>query len=556
MFLKNLFTGVSVAHDVVILAAVVVLGFSLGRIQARGIRLGIAGILFSGIFFGHFGFTVSPPILHFVKEFGLILFVYSIGMQVGPGFFASLKKQGLRLNVLAAGIVFVVVLVTVGLIFVARIPVPAAVGLLSGGTTNTPSLGAAQEALKAMVPPGDPLQQFPGMAYAMAYPFGILGIILNIILLRTFFKIDPAGEGEQYQRENAQSGSNLRSLNIEVDNENLDGVPIEDIPVLRSSGVVVSRVMHGGMITVARPDTVLHLHDTIHAVGTPDKLKELRMMVGSVSAIDLKGDIASNITARRIILSRKAMVGKTVDEFCLSGFSDVTVTRISRAGIELTASPGMTLQYGDEILMVGSEEALKKASEVLGDSARQLGMPLLQPYFLGILLGVVVGSIPLSLPGLPVPVKLGLAGGPLLVALCLSRIGHIGRFIFYIPEGANHMMREFGITLFLACVGISSGGHFVETLMKGDGFYWMACATLITFVPLFVVGIFARKVLKLNYLTICGVLSGSMTDPPALAFANSLTKSSATSVAYATVYPLVMILRVVAAQLLIIIFMS
>ena len=545
-----------VAQDVLILALVIALGFSIGQLPIAGIRLGIAGVLFAGILLGHFGFNISAEVLHFIKDFGLILFVYSIGMHVGPGFFSSLKRHGLRLNALAAGIVLMGVLITIGLIFLAGIPVPAAVGLFSGATTNTPSLGAAQEALRSLELTDSTLQHMPGMAYAMAYPFGIIGIILNMILVRALFKIDPAVEAQRYQKDQSAGNSHLTAVNLEVNNENLAGVMLKDIPLLHGGEVVVSRIMHHEEIRVAQPESVLSQGDIIHAVGTQPKLRELKMLVGSVTAIDLKSDVESEITARWMVLSRKAMVGKTIAELSLSSISEVTVTRIIRAGIEFAATAQMELQYGDDILVVGSESALKRLAEALGDSRQELGMPQLQPFFLGILLGIVVGSIPLPIPGVPVPVKLGLAGGPLLVAICLSRVGHIGRMIWYVPESANHMIREFGITLFLACVGLSSGKNFVATITQGDGFYWMLCATLITFVPLVVTAFCARKLLGLNYLSLNGLLAGSMTDPPALAFANAMAKSTATSVAYATVYPLVMILRVVAAQVLVIVFMS
>lgn len=556
MFLLDLLTKPSAAHDVAILASVIALGLGLGRISFGGIRLGAAGVLFSGILFGHFHLTVSHDILHFIREFGLILFVYSVGMHVGPGFFASLKRQGLALNMMAAGIVLMGVLITIGLIFLAGIPLPAAVGLFSGGTTNTPGLGAAQEAMKSLVAAESDLHQLPGLAYAIAYPFGIVGIILNMIFARLMFRIDPAKEARDYQDEQTAGSSKLCSVNLEVENKNLHGVAIKDIPPGASSGAIISRVMHVEEVKVARPETVLFVGDIIHAVGRQSALKELQMLVGSVTAIDLRKDVDSDINARWIVVTRHDMVGRSVGELSISGFAEIAVTRIRRTGIEFTALPNMELQFGDNVLVVGKESSLKRVAELLGDSPHELGVPLLMPYFVGILLGVVVGSIPFYIPGVPIPVKLGLAGGPLLVAICVSRLGHIGRMIFYMPESANQMMREFGITLFLACVGLTSGAKFFSTLTQGEGLYWMAWAALITFVPLFVTMILARKVFRLNYLTLCGLLSGSMTDPPALAFANAMAKSTATSVAYATVYPLVMILRVICAQLMIILLMK
>lgn len=553
-FLVDLFQHQSVAHAVLIFSLVIALGIGVGSIRIFGVRLGVAGVLFSGLLFGHFDLSVEGRILGFVREFGLILFVYTIGLQVGPGFFTALKKNGLRLNVLAALIVLGGVVITVVLQKTGLVPTAAAVGLFSGATTNTPSLGAAQEALRVIpgISPG--ALKLPGLAYAMAYPFGILGIILAMLTIRTLFRIKPDEEAELFQKLQPARPS-LSSVDIMVENENLDGAAVKDIPILKDKDIVISRVMHGENVEVPQRDTKLFLGDIIHAVGPKAKLRELVVVVGSLSPIDLRADVRSDVVTRNVIVTKSAMVGRTIQEVCLSTFKNITVTRVNRAGVELVANPDLTLELADSLLVVGEEVTLKKLAVALGDSSKDLDIPFLAPVFVGIALGVILGKLPIQLPGMPAAIKLGLAGGPLLVAICLSRIGHFGPLIWYMPRSANFMLRELGIALFLACVGLRSGDEFIQTLTAGPGLAWMGWAALITLVPLLAVAVIARLWLKINYLSICGLLAGSMTDPPALAFANAQSKSNATSLAYATVYPLVMILRVVAAQLLVIFLM-
>lgn len=550
----NLLTGESVSHTLFIYSLVITLGIMIGSIPVCGIRLGIAGVLFSGIIFGHFQMSVDQPILEFTRELGLILFVYSIGMQVGPGFFSSLKKSGLKLNLLASGIVLCGFGITAVYILTVFIPAASAVGLFSGATTNTPSLGAAQQTI-AMMPalPGE-TQHLPGMAYAMAYPFGIVGIILAMLLTRFMFKINLANEQASFEKFQIQHTPLLTSIDFCVENPNIDGKRIRELPLLKEEGIIISRVMHADAVTLAKPDTILHLEDIVHAVGPKNKLKSLLVLIGSQSAVNLKADVKSPVVSRRMIVTQGKAVGKSVKEISLSGFTDVTVTRISRSGVEFTASPDLEIQYADTLTVVGAESALDKIARVLGDMPKELGVVHLMPVFIGIAVGIFIGSIPIPIPGIPVPVRLGLAGGPLLAALCLSRLGHIGPVIWYLPKSANFMLREFGIAMFLACVGLSSGKNFLHTLIAGDGLCWIAAGAVITFFPLLLTAVIARVWLKLNYFTICGLLAGSMTDPPALAFANAQSKTNAVSLSYATVYPLVMILRVMAAQILVILF--
>lgn len=577
-WMTKLFAGHGVASTVLILGIVIAAGLALGSVKIKGISLGIAGVLFSGLVIGHYKevFTINQnhEVIEFCREFGLILFVYSVGMQVGPGFLASLRKQGLPLNLMAAAIVLMGAGITLMIAFVGGVPVPAAVGLFSGATTNTPSLAAAGQAIRDLLA-GNPditeearktYETMPGLGYAVAYPFGVLGIIIAMVLMRFVFRIDVHQE-EEALKALAGTTSSLARKNILITNPNIEGKAVQEIPMLghaaggndgnvataSTSGIIVSRLRQGEMINIPRPDTQLHLGDTILAVGTPEELNQLCVILGQESDQDLRS-LPSPIITKRMIVTTKTALGKTIPELEFSRRLGVQITRVSRANVDFTPTKGYTLQYGDTVLAVGEPAALDKVAKELGDSPKTLNHPQMIPIFIGIALGVLLGSWPVNLPGFPAPVKLGLAGGPLLVAIILSRIGRIGPLVWYLPISANFMMRELGITLFLACVGIKSGDRFVATLVQGDGLYWMLLAAAITIVPLLIVGFFARLFLQVNYLSICGLLSGSMTDPPALAFANTVSGSDAPSVAYATVYPLTMILRVVCAQVIVLLF--
>jgi putative transport protein len=565
-WLSGLLWGESVAQAVVVLGLVIASGMALGAIRVFGVGLGIAGVLFTGIFAGQLGLHINPDILEFAREFGLILFVYTIGLQVGPGFFSSLRRHGLRLNLMAASIVLFGAVLAVAISKAGNIRMEAAVGLFSGGTTNTPSLAAAQQALRELVTSQAPtpltpeFQQqldatvtLPGQAYAIAYPFGVIGIILTMLLLRAIFRINTRQESDALRRQQAESTTQLTSLNVEVTNGNLSGREIREIPVLNEPDIVVSRLMHDGHVCVASPEHTVQAGDVLLAVGPSEKLDDMLLVVGKPSDIDLRS-LPSDIVSRRVIVTRRNMVGRSVDELDLLARYGVTVTRVLRAEVELAPMPQLKLQLGDRVQTVGESDAIDKVAAELGDSVKELDHPHLIPVFAGIVLGVIVGSIPIPVPGVPAGVKLGLAGGPLLVSIILSRIHRIGPLVWYLPIPANYALRESGILLFLSCVGLKSGAGFLQTLLKGDGFYWMAMAALITFVPIMTVGLIGRIFSRMNYLTICGVLSGSMTDPPALAYANTLAGPEAPSVAYATVYPLTMILRVVCAQLMVLLF--
>ncbi|HMO03336.1 MAG TPA: putative transporter [Kiritimatiellia bacterium] len=546
----DLLTGHSIAHAVLVLSGVIALGIAIGHIRFFGITLGIAGVLFSGLLFGHFGLTISQEVLEFCREFGLILFVFTIGMHVGPSFFASFRKQGLKLNLLAASIVFLGVAVAVALYYIADLPLSVTVGLLSGAVTNTPGLGAAQQALREGLPDLTNTGELSGMAYAVAYPFGIIGIILTMLLIRAVAKVNLTTESDSFNREQAPHTDKPINYNIEVTNQRLVGQQIRRLAGLVHGEFVISRMLRGEKVMAASADTVLQLGDILHVVCTKENADKLAIVVGDPTAVDVRS-VKSHYTVRKILITHKDAVGKTIGELDLINRYGTTITRVLRAGVELVAHGGVELNFGDQVTVVGDESSLKKVAAELGDSVKQLNLPNILPIFIGILLGVIVGSIPFTIPGVPAPVKLGLAGGPLLVAILLSKIGKIGPVIWYLPQSANLVMREIGITLFLACVGIKSGGKFVETLLVGDGLYWMLLAALITLVPLLVVGFAARYLFRLNYLSLCGLLAGSMTDPPALSFSHQMTGSDAPAFTYASVYALVMFLRILTAQALV-----
>jgi putative transport protein len=548
-----LLDGETAAGAVLVLSLVAALGLALGAVRLRGVGLGIAGVLFVGIAFSHFGVQVAERTREFVRELGLVLFVYSIGLQVGPGFLASLRRHGLRLNLLAAGVVVLGVLAALGLRFAGGIDAPVLVGLLAGATTNTPSLAAAQQALQQALPSASAriaVAELPGLGYAVAYPFGVLGVILVMVAVRLAFRISVANEAADLARSQASEIPPLARVNLEVTNPNLAGMLLEKVPALTGSGIVVSRIWQGGRLQVPRPETRLAPGDVLLAVGTREELDALRVVVGQESNLDLRA-LPSAITSKRLIVTRTAATGRTVADLDFVRRFSVQITRVSRAEVEMSATPGFELQYGDTVLAVGEPADIQKVAAELGDSPKSLNYPHLVPMFVGMALGILAGSVPFSLPGVPAPVRLGLAGGPLLVAIALARIGRIGPLVWYMPISANYVLRETGIVLFLAAVGLGAGGVFVDTLVRGEGLYWMACGVLLTVVPLLLVALVARLALGLNYLTLCGLLAGSMTDPPALSFATAVSGSEDPSVAYATVYPLTMILRVLSAQLLV-----
>lgn len=547
--LHHLTGGNEVALAILVLAIVSVTGLALSALKIREIGLGITGVLFSGILFGHLGWQINEEVMHFVKEFGLILFVFTIGLEIGPGFFASLRDQGLPLNLCAAAIVLGGAALTALLGWILGIAPFASAGLFSGATTNTPSLGAAQQAI-AMIP-GASGKSLPALAYAVAYPGGVLGIICTLLLLKAMFRIQPEQEAKAFVEARRGNSPALRRRTLAVRNPNLDGITLREIPGRHETGIVISRIRTpGGETRVAVGDEVLRRDDLILAVGTEESLGDFQKIVGERSGEDLM-DPSDRIQFRRIVVTRKDPLGKSLRQLALHEAYGVVVTRIQRGEVEMTADGDTRLQFGDTLQVVGNQAGLDQAGEMLGDSRRELGVTHYLPVFLGIVLGVVLGLVPVVLPGLPVPVRLGLAGGPLVAAILLARIGHIGRLVWYMPAGANRALRELGIILFLACVGLKAGSQFLSTLMSPQGAAWLGAGFLITVVPLVTVGAVARILMRMNYVSLCGLIAGSMTDPPALAFANSMVRSDGASVSYAAVYPLTMLLRILCAQLLV-----
>ncbi len=549
----QLFVGHSIAQSVVALSLAIAVGLGIGLIQCKGIRLGVGGVLFSGLALAHFGIRVEREILEFVREFGLILFVFAVGMQVGPGFLESLRRRGLPLNLCAAANVFLGVLVTLAVFRLFNLPMPVAVGLFSGAVTNTPSLSAASQVFREVAPDTalDAISS-AGMAYAAAYPFGILGIILVMLLVKALFRINPERETEQLRELNALLYPPLRTRTFTLRNPDLFGLPLKRLQTLYPDGYLISCITEPGRGLARIPDSETPFCENmlVQAVGTDAQLAELGKHIGPPSSGE-QDDAFHPLESRTILVSRSAAAGKPSSALGLTSESGLIVTRVVRAGAERPAGPDFRPHYGDRLCCLGEPEALDRAEAVLGNSAKALDHPHVLPIFLGILFGVVIGSIPVAVPGLPSGIKLGLAGGPLLVAIFLSRRNNFAGLIWYLPTGANLILRELGISLFLACVGLNSGAGFVDALVRDSGVLWMAAGACITFFPLMAAALLARLVFKYDFPTICGLLSGSMTDPPALAFAMQMLGSDAPSSVYATVYPLTMILRILFAQFLV-----
>ena len=554
--LKNLFEGYpdlwggGVAHSVLILSLVIAFGIMLAKIKVAGGLFGITWILFVGIVFGHFDMTLNEHLLHFMKEFGLILFVYSIGLQVGPGFFSAFKKGGLTLNLLAMLVVFLGVVITIILHFVTGTPITTMVGILSGAVTNTPGLGAAQQAnsdLNGIDAPEIAL------GYAVAYPLGVVGIILSLIALKYILRINTKTEEAEAERGLGHIQElTVRPISFEIRNEAIDGKKIKDIRPLMNRDFVISRVQyHDGQGTeLANSDTVLHLNDKILVISTPKDIEAISVFFGK--QIDMQWEqLDKKLISRRILITKPELNGKMLSQLKIRNNFGASITRVNRSGVDLVAAPQLQLQMGDRVTIVGSELAVSHAEKVLGNSMKRLDHPNLIPIFLGIALGCILGSTPFVFPGIPQPVKLGLAGGPLIVSILISRFGPQYKMITYTTMSANLMLREIGISLFLACVGLGAGKGFVETVIYDGGYVWVGYGVIITIVPLLIAGLVGRYVFKLNYYTLIGVLGGSTTNPPALAYSNDLTSCDAPAVGYATVYPLTMFLRVLTAQILI-----
>jgi len=543
-----------VALSILVLSVVAVIGLWFGGLKLRGVGLGIGGVLFGGLFVGHFtarfGWHLDAHALHFIKEFGLILFVYTIGIQVGPGFFASLKNSGLRLNSLAAAIVILGALTAVLLHFIFDLPLNVFLGIYSGAVTNTPSLAAGQQILQELGMAAEQTNML-GLGYAMAYPFGILGILLSMWIIRLVFHISIEREAEHFDNASGRKKPKLISANVMVSNLNLNTLPYADLAHLMGEGVVCSRIKANDVLQVPGRNTQLHLGDILHLVASSkDELRQAVLIVGEEvsESLSTKG---TGYRSDRIVVTNENMLGKKLSDIDLKHNYNVVISRLNRAGVELVANKDSTLQFGDILNIVGAGDDIDKVSKTLGNASSKLQHVQMLPIFIGVGLGVLLGSLPIHISGLPAPLKLGLAGGPLIVAIVLARIGSIGRLYWFMPPSANLALREIGIVLFLAVVGLNSGANFVDTLVEGDGLSWMAYGVAITLIPLLVVGFIARWLMQVNYLSLCGLMAGSMTDPPALAFANNIHASSgASALSYATVYPLVMCLRILSPQVI------
>ncbi len=539
------------AQALAVLCLVCVLGMSLGSIQVRGIKLGTSGVFFAALVVGHFSKSISHETLDFVKEFGLILFVFCIGMQLGPGLFASLRHDGLRLNGLALAIVLSGAGTSVLLGWLFGVEGEAVLGIFSGATTNTPSLGAAQQTL-ASFPEKTPAQTaLPALSYAVTYPLGVIGIIATLLILKLQFRVDVEKEVEAFESAQKSEIKPVTRRTLVVENPNLQGLAIREVPGLAESGVVISRIAHPGesVATAATRTTPLQVGDRILAVGVERGLDHIQRVVGRASNENLLAD-STTISHRRILVTNSRVLGATINELNLDALYGVSVTRVVRGELEMTAVPQLRLQFGDTLHIVGPEVGLSRAAAQLGNSVSAVNETQFVSLFAGIGLGIAIGTYPISVPWLPQPLRLGLAGGPLIVALIVGRIGRLGRLVWHMPRNANLAFREFGISLFFASVGLMAGPRFFASAFSLSGLQWLLVGSLVTMLPLLAIAMFARKVLRMNYVVLCGLLAGSMTDPPALAFANTITRSESSALAYATVYPLTMLLRIVAAQVL------
>ena len=538
-----------VAHAIGALAFVCVLGMVLGSLKFRGIGLGTAGVLFAGIIVGHFGKPVDSHTLHFVKEFGLLLFVFTIGLQLGPGFFATLRDQGVKLNVLAAAIVMLGAVSAPLIGWLSGFDMAAVLGIYSGAVTNTPSLGAGSQTLSTLPNIAADRLELPALGYAVTYPMAIVGIIGTLLVLKQLFRIDPAREATEFAEKRRAPVEALERRTLVVTNSNLRGVRLDAIPGRIESRVTISRVSSRNGTVVATDATVIQENDRLAVVGTRAGLEQFERVIGKRSDEDLVLH-ESEITSRRVVATDRAALGKTVDQLNLDDRFGVAVTRVTRADLEMTAVPGLHLQFGDQLQIVGRTEDLDRAASAVGNSLKELNETHFIPLFIGIVLGIALGTMPIAFPGLPQPIRLGLAGGPLVVALILGRIGRIGRQVWHMPMNTNLAFREFGIALFFAAVGLGAGAKFFATVFTATGLYWLLAGFCVTVLPILLIGIFARAVWKVNFMDLSGFIAGSMTDPPALAFACNVAGSDAPTVGYATVYPLTTLLRILSAQIL------
>ena len=543
----------SVAYTVIVYSVVIAIGVALGKVKFFGISFGIAWVLFAGIAMAEMGFTVNTHIQHFIKEFGLILFVYTIGLQVGPGFFSAFKKEGIKLNLLAVISIATCVATVIAIHYLTNTDMSTLVGIMSGAVTNTPGLGAANAALAEKF--GEDAPSLTTM-YAVAYPFGVLGIIIVMLGLRGIFKVNIEAEKRLNSLRHSKDQVIINRFAIKVSNPSLFGKKLSVIKKTLDFDFTISRMCRKGEILLADADSLIEEGDVVLVVANQRENEKFFTLMGdSVAITDYFPDEKDmRYTSRRINVTQRAIFTKTLGELDVRRRFGVTITRVFRAGVEFVPSAHTKLQFGDTITVIGDETHIQLVSKEFGNSKRRLQTPHIAELFMGITLGVLLGSIPFSIPGIPGAVRLGLAGGPLIVAILISRYGGKFSVTHYVSQSANLMVREIGIVLFLASVGLDAKAKFIETLLHGDGLYWMGLGVLITLIPLLVTSLIARIKGKLDYLEICGLLSGASTDPPALAFANDMSNSEIPALTYASVYPLTTFLRIMVAQLLIVFF--
>lgn len=559
-WIVNLFTNTeSVAHIALLYAIVIAIGVYLGKIKIGGISLGVTFVLFAGILAGHVGFTGPKEILTFVQDFGLILFVFMIGLQVGPGFFESFKKGGVTLNMLSASAILLNILVMFGcyyLFFDTSNPnnLPMMVGTLYGAVTNTPGLGAANEALLSVFPNGAPSI---ANGYACAYPLGVVGIIGATILIKYICKINTADEEEQLNEEDAANPhAKAHNMHLRVENAYITGRTLREVSEFLNRDIVCSRLLHNGEVSIPNSKTKFEVGDELLVVCAEADAEAIKAFIGPEieAEWDREKDEVQHFVSRRIIVTRPEMNGKTLGKMHFSSVYGVNVTRISRQGMDIFAGRNHHFHVGDKILVVGPEENVNRVAEIMGNSVKRLDAPNIATIFVGIMVGIIFGSLPFAIPGMPVPLKLGIAGGPLIIAILIGRFGYRMKLVTYTTTSANMMLREIGLVLFLASVGIKAGAGFWDTVVQGDGLKYVECGFLITVIPILIIGTIARLKFKFNYFTIMGMLAGTYTDPPALAYANASCSKEAPAVGYSTVYPLSMFLRIFTAQIVVLFF--
>lgn len=553
-WLENLLFDVdSIAHIVLLYAFVISSGVLLGKIKMFGVSLGVTFVLFVGILLGHFGFTGNREILNFIQDFGLILFVFCIGLQVGPSFFSSFKKGGVTMNLIATGVVLlnIVVMLLLWLTLFNPEDLPMLVGVLCGAVTNTPGLGAAGEALSQTGYAGPDIAN----GYACAYPLGVVGIIGATILLRYLCRVNLKKEDEELkQEEEANPHIKPHLMHVEVHNEALNGKTLMAVREFLNRDFVCSRILQDGHVSIPTRDTIFHVGDQLFIVCAEDDAEAIIAFIGKQVEVDWESqNISSPLVSRRILVTQSKVNGKSLGELHFSSIYGVNVTRINRSGMDLFANPHLKLQVGDRLMVVGPQDAVERVAHKMGNSLKRLDHPNIVTIFVGIFLGILFGSLPIAIPGMPTPIKLGLAGGPLIVAILIARFGYKLKLVTYTTMSANLMLREIGLALFLASVGIKAGANFVNTVVEGDGLLYVGCGFLITVLPILVMGLIARLKYKINYFTLMGLIAGSTTDPPALAYANQTAGNDAPAVGYTTVYPLAMFLRILTAQVIILV---